>query len=214
MTQWFVDFDDTLVVGPVTWALSTVLPNLIRDNALPYDTAQFDAVLLRAQEQSANGSSELEILDTMFRELGWPHHLQDELVRITFKEYVPAPFDDTLEFLKRMGGVYVLSNNNHAPEIAQQLGLAPYITRYFTPKLCDVPHGKPQPDLWSAVKATVGTAGAVLVGDDPWSDGAFSDACGIDCLLVDRLDRFESLKYRRVRSLLAIPAASGNAAPE
>ncbi len=213
MTQWFFDFDDTLVIGPVTWALSTVLPTLIRDNALPYDAAQFDTVLLRAQEQAANGSSEMEVLNTMFRELGWPQHLQDELVRITFNEYIPILFDDTLAFLQRMGSIYVLSNNNHAPEIAQQLGLAPYIARYFTPKLCDVEHGKPQPDLWSVVSAAVETDNAVLVGDDPWSDGAFSDACGIDCLLVDRLDRFGSLKYRRVSSLLTIPTASGNAAP-
>jgi FMN phosphatase YigB (HAD superfamily) len=212
--QWFIDFDDTLVIGPVTWAISTVLPALIRDNTLPYDPAQFDAVLLRAQAQAANGSSEMEILDAMFTALDWPHHLQDELVRITFSEYTPALFDDSLIFLKRMGGVYLLSNNNYAPEIAQQLGISPYIKRYFTPKLCSVKRGKPQIDLWSAVSAAVDTTDAVLVGDDPWSDGAFSDACGIDCLLVDRLDRFGWLKYRRVRSLLAIPDASGNAVPE
>ena len=42
--NWFLDFDDTLALGPITWAIQTVLPELIRANALPYDAAKLDGL--------------------------------------------------------------------------------------------------------------------------------------------------------------------------
>jgi FMN phosphatase YigB (HAD superfamily) len=215
MTQWFLDFDETLVVGPVTWALQTVLPTMIRENALPNDQVKLDSALLIGQEQAARGMGDMEILDVLFSEMGWPHGLKQNLITEVFERYTPSLFADTLPCLERIGGIYVLSNNNHAPQIAQHLGMTPYIKGFFTPKLCGVTAGKPQRDLWDFVSASYDVESAILVGDDPWSDGAFADACGIDCILVDRLDRFGHLaRYKRVASLDAIPIANANAAPE
>jgi len=209
MTQWFLDFDDTLVVGPVTWALETVLPAMIRENNLSLDQAQLDASLLLGQEQAASGMGDMEILDVLFSEMGWPHSLKQQLITEVFDHYIPALFGDTLPFLQRMGSIYVLSNNNHAPDIAAHLGMTPYIKGFFTPKLCGVMVGKPDRALWDFVSDAYDVEGAILVGDDPWSDGTFADECGIDCILVDRLNRFAGMaQYRRVLSLAAIPDAS------
>jgi FMN phosphatase YigB (HAD superfamily) len=209
MTQWFMDFDETLVVGPVTWALETVLPAMIRENNLPLDQARLDAAVLVGQQQAASGMGDMAILDILFTEMNWPHSLQKQLISNVFDHYVPSMFDDTLAFLERIGGVYVLSNNDHAPDVAMQLGLMPYIKVFFTPKICGVKTGKPKRDIWDFIRAAQNVEGAILVGDDPWSDGAFADACGIDCIILDRRDRFAHLtQYRRVRSLAAIPDAS------
>jgi FMN phosphatase YigB (HAD superfamily) len=218
MTQWFLDLDETLVVGPVSYALETALPTMIRDNNLSLDQARLNAALLWGQEQVASGMGDMEILKVLFDEMGWPHHLKPQLASDVFDHYTPALFNDTLPFLERVGSIYVLSNNNHAPEIAAQLGITSYIAEFFTPKRCGVSSGKPHRDLWDFVRGSQNVEGALLVGDDPWADGMFANTCGIDCILVDRLDRFAHLsQYRRVRSLGAIPAilaASANDAPE
>ncbi len=215
MTQWFLDFDETLVVGPVTWALETVLPAMIRENALSFDQTQLDAAILRGQEHAASGMGDMAILDVLFSEMGWPSHLQKKLLTDVFDNYVPVMFDDTLPFLKQVGSIYVLSNNSRSPEIAAQLGMTPYISRFFTPKLCNVKRGKPERDLWDFVCATHDVSDVVLVGDDPWSDGAFTDTCGIDFIMLDRLDRFPHLtQYKRISSLASIPGASAVSAPE
>jgi len=215
MTQWFLDFDETLVIGPISYSFETALPRLIRDNNLSHDQARLDAALLLGQEQAASGMGDMEILQVLFDEMGWPHHLKQQLSRDVFEHYTPALFEDTLPFLERVGSIYVLSNNNRAPEIAAQLGITPYIKDFFTPKLCGVSVGKPQRDLWDFVSATYDVKDALLVGDDPWSDGVFASVCGIDCILVDRLDRFAHLtQYRRVRTLGAILPASAGGAPE
>ncbi len=205
MTQWFVDFDDTLVIGPVTWALETILPRLIAEHNLVSDPRHLDAALLRGQEQAAQGHGEMEILPILFDAMGWDHSLIEPLARDVFEHYIPALFPDTLPFLQRIGSVYVLSNNNHAPEIAAALGITPYVRKFFTPKRLGVVLGKPHRALWDALRKTCPVDNAVLVGDDPWSDGAFATACTIDCVIVDRLDRFGAVTTcRRVRSLAEI----------
>ena len=215
MTQWFLDFDETLVVGPITWAVQTVVPTMIRDNALPVEQKQLDAAVLRGQEQAAAGMGDMAILDLLFSEMGWPHDLQKQLLTDVFDHYTPTMYDDTLPFLRRVGSIYVLSNNNRSPEIAAQLGMTPYIKDFFTPKLCGTSRGKPERELWDFVSGSLDVEDAMLVGDDPWSDGSFADTCGIDYILLDRLDRFAHMtQYRRVASLAAIPSASAASAPE
>jgi FMN phosphatase YigB (HAD superfamily) len=120
---------------------------------------------------------------------------------------INLPFsDDTLDFLAWLSGlqdrVFILSNNDGAQKIAGMLGIAPYIEGYFTPGLCGVRQGKPHRALWDYVVSRHNIGSAVMVGDDPWSDGAFADVCGVPCFIVDRLDRFGDLeRYRRVTSL-------------
>ena len=67
MTQWFLDFDETLVVGPATWALESILPAMIREQSLPLNQARLDAAVLRGQEQAASGMGDMAILDILFR---------------------------------------------------------------------------------------------------------------------------------------------------
>ena len=192
----------------MTWALETVIPRMIAEHGLANDPRRLTAALLRGQEQAARGMGEMEILPRLFDELGWDHRLMKQLTRDVFEHYVPALFADTLPFLQGVGSIYVLSNNNHSPEIAAQLGIEPYVSAFFTPKRLGVKRGKPHRDLWDAVLRRYPVENAVLVGDDPWSDGAFATACEIDCCIVDRLDRFATLTpHRRVRSLLEIDLA-------
>ncbi len=193
------------MVGPITWALDSVLPRLIAEHGLESDPRRLDAALLRGQEQAARGQNDMEILPVLFDEMGWDHRLIEPLAREVFEHYTPSLFDDTLPFLERVGGVYVLSNNKHAPEIAADLGITPYVTEFFTPKLLGIERGKPHRELWDAVLKRVSVDNPLLVGDNPWLDEAFAAACGIECCLVDRLDRFAALtSCRRVRSLAEI----------
>jgi FMN phosphatase YigB (HAD superfamily) len=202
----FVDFDDTLVLGPITWAIETVLPDIVRENNLSSDPVKLQESLLKGQEEAANGADEAYLLNALFTSMGWPAHLQRDLAERTFERYVPHLFDDALPFLRRMQNrkqaVYVLSNNNHAAEIAQGLGMAGLLTGFFTPKSCGLERGKPYREIWDFVANRCETKDAMMIGDDPWSDGTFADTCGIACTIVDRLGRFDHLAhYRRVRSL-------------
>jgi FMN phosphatase YigB (HAD superfamily) len=215
MTTWFLDFDDTLAVGPITWALKDVVPELIRDNHLPYNAAQFEAAVLHAQEQSNTDAGDAAVIDDLFATLGWPDSLKAYLLKRTYDEYRPALFDDTVEFLdhltERSEALYVLSNNNHAADIAAMLGIQHYFKDIFTPKVCGGVRGKPQRAMWDylLVQGLAKSGEAVaLVGDDPWSDGAFADSCQLQCWIVDRMDRYKHLyaakPYRWVRSFREI----------
>jgi FMN phosphatase YigB (HAD superfamily) len=201
--QFFLDFDDTLVVGPVTWAIRNVFPQMIHDYDLPYSPALLETALLEGQRQASAGADDSALLDNLFGRLGWPDDLKGYLFNAVFDHYQPSLFDDTLPFLHRLAEhdlpVYVLSNNNYAPDIAQRLDIAPHITEFFTPKLCHVPRGKPHRDLWDSICADYPVKGAILVGDDPWSDGAFAEACGLLCYIVDRMDRFGTIPMVHAR---------------
>lgn len=198
---WLIDFDDTLAVGPNTWALTRVLPDIIDAHGLPFDEARFTGVSLRAQQLANETNNDEVILDEMFRQLGWPTDLKQELLTRMYKEYVPALYADTLPFLKQLAGqtVFIVSNNNHAPQIAHQLGIAGYVSDIFTPKRCDNARAKPRRDMWDYIVAQ-GLADerepGIVIGDDPWSEGAFADACGFDCWIIDRLNRYASLRPR------------------
>lgn len=201
--NWILDFDDTLAVGPTTWALTVILPEIVAANNLPFDQLRFTEATLRAQEIAGETSDDQAILDEMFRELDWPTHLKQDLVARMYKEYQPGLYDDTLRFLQRLKDAghtaLVISNNNYAPHIAQQLGIDQYVAEIFTPKVCGGLRTKPERDMWDYVVAQ-GLVNAdvpvIVVGDDPWSEGAFADNVGQSCWILDRMGRYSSLHAR------------------
>jgi HAD superfamily hydrolase (TIGR01549 family) len=210
--HWLLDFDDTLVLGPNTWAFQEVLPDLIRSNKLPYDKALFDEVTLKAQQKANEDISEEELLNELFATLQWPDELKSELVHRIYNGYEPHLFDDVIPFLEQIQAtghqIYLITNNNYAPQIAENIGIKAYFSAIVTPKQSGVRH-KPHPDMWNVIQSEYKIEGeTIMVGDDPWSDGIFAQQAGIPCWIVDRLARYtslhEELPYRWVRSLSEI----------
>jgi FMN phosphatase YigB (HAD superfamily) len=205
------------VVGPVTWALNHVFPKMIREHQLPFDEGKFAEAILTAQQHSNEEMGEMAVVDGLFQTMGWPNTLKKPLVQEVFDNYKPSLFEDTVPFLERMTAngntVYILSNNNYAPHIAEQLGIAQHFAGIFTPKSCGGVRGKPQRAMWDHLLAQriVGdhpTDLIGMVGDDPWSDGTFSERCNIPCWIVDRMGRFARLRaekpYRWAASLAEV----------
>lgn len=195
--HWLLDFDDTLVLGPNTWAFQEVLPELIRSNNLPYDKALFDDVTLKAQQQANEDVSEEELLDSLFKTLNWPDKLKSELIHRIYNGYQPHLFEDTNPFLdklrKRDDSIYLVTNNNYAPQIAENLGILNYFDAVITPKQAGV-RAKPQRDMWDVLQDKYALEGdIIMVGDDPWADGSFAQNIGISCWILDRLGRYGSL---------------------
>ena len=215
---WLIDFDDTLASGPVTWGYRRALPKLIRTHRLPLDSEALAGALLVAQEQS-NGPVDLgAIVDAFFDRMGWPAHLRDTLLQDVQDNYAPELFDDAPGFmdqLRRAGQtVFILSNNPRTPAHAAQLGLSEQVAAVITPHMLPGAGPKPERSLWDGLARRfpqVADEGAVVVGDDPWSDVAFAQACALPVWLVDRDDRFGGLdlgaEARRVRSLADISLA-------
>src|SRR3954468_23110680 len=85
--HWFIDFDDTLAVGPITWALTHVFPRMVQDNHLPYDPDDFTLAVLHAQQKANENESEESILDELFDRLGWPSELKQQLVHDIYNGY-------------------------------------------------------------------------------------------------------------------------------
>src|SRR5260221_8473514 len=100
--NWFIDFDDTLVLGPNTWAIQTVLPELIEQNNLPRNPERLSSLILQSQQEGANGAKDTDLLDNLFRAMGWPDALKANLIERIFDRYKPILFEDTLPFLRRM----------------------------------------------------------------------------------------------------------------
>lgn len=210
---WLIDFDDTLAIGPNTWALTRILPDIIQAHGLPYDDSRFTEISLRAQQRANETNNDEAVLDEMFQQLGLPSSLKEELLTRMYREYVPALYDDTMPFLKQLAGqpVFIISNNDYTPQAAQQLGVTDYVSDILTPKRCDNARAKPQRDMWEYVVAQ-GLADesepGVVIGDDPWSEGPFAEVCGFDCWIIDRLNRYASLRslypYHWGQSLLEI----------
>jgi FMN phosphatase YigB (HAD superfamily) len=108
----------------------------------------------------------------------------------------------------------VISNNNRCPRIAAELGIAEYIEAFFTPRMHPGYRPKPDRSLFDAARLSatdIGPATAVMVGDDPWSDGALAGLVGLQCWLVDRRSRYDALALPshviRVPSLQHVLAA-------
>src|SRR5437016_681753 len=136
--NWFIDFDDTLALGPNTWAIQTVLPELIEQNDLAHNPERLSSVILQSQKEGANGAKDTDLLDNLFRAMNWPDALKANLIERVFDQYKPVLFEDTLPFLERMKArkqsLNILSNNTHAPQITEMLGLSAYFDHIFTPK--------------------------------------------------------------------------------
>ena len=210
--NWILDFDDTLVMGPNTWAFETVLPDLIATHGLPYDAALFETVTLRAQQGANEDIPEEALLNFVFESLGWPASLKKELINRVFAGYQAHLFDDARPFLDQLmktgHTVYLVTNNDHAVNWVQHLGLQPYFRAIISPKASQS-RAKPHRDMWDVLNASYALSGDVaMVGDDPWSDGSFAQKAGIPCWILDRLGRYESLHeslpHRWVQSLSEI----------
>ena len=113
--HWIIDFDDTLAIGPNTWAFEVVLPELIKKYELPYQKERFDAVMVEAQKRSAKEADESKLLAYIFSELQWRNDIGDELIDRVFNDYTPDLFPDSLDFLKHLHEtsekLYLVSNN-------------------------------------------------------------------------------------------------------
>ncbi len=209
--HWFIDFDDTLSIGPMTWAFNHVIPNMIREYGLPYEPDLFMEATLRAQQEANQDLGDMVVMDNFLSAVRWPSSVKQPLLDAVFEGYKPALFDDALPLLERLRAevqpIYVLSNNNHAPLLIEQFGVAPYFVGVFTPKLCGGLAGKPQREMLDYVLARhpIPAGEMAIVGDDPWSDGSFAETCGIHCWLLDRLDRYARIypdkPYHWIRSL-------------
>lgn len=213
---WFLDFDDTLATGATTWGIRHALPRLIEEHRLMYDAEALRQAVLVAQEKANVILDPRPIVGELFDSMGWPRSLLAQLIENVQTAYRPELFADALPFLQRLQfhqqAVYIISNNPTAPQVAQHLGIMPYIRQVYTPKSCPGTQPKPDRSLWEYVLASnsdVRQFQAVIVGDDPWSDGAFASACGLPYWIVDRDERFTGVDGKitanRVKSLLDIP---------
>lgn len=200
ITNWFIDFDDTLATGPTTWGLESALPKLIREHNLPFNQAQYDADVLIAQERTNREPDLQPILNDLFDSQQWPRELQLNLLSDIQRNYRPSLFPDAIEFLQTLQlkrkRVFILSNNPTAPDLAKPFGLDRFIEGYFTPKLCPGCLPKPDVSMWSCIThfdADVSVTNSAVIGDDPWSDAAFAQQCGLAYWIVDRKARFSNV---------------------
>lgn len=214
--NWFIDFDETLATGSISWAFEWAFPKLIRKHRLPTDDALLAQAVLTAQERSSANYAPQVILHELFETMGWDPSLEAELFNDILTNYRPQLFDDALPFLTRLKAlnrrVFVVSNNRLSLKFVKLLEIEEHITAIYTPEKYPGAQPKPHRSLWDCVLATetdVDERNSVVVGDDPWSDGAFADSCGLPCWIVDRAGRFSALysqrPYRWVRSLQDIP---------
>lgn len=203
---WLLDFDDTLASGVVTWGLEYAVPKMAETLGLPVDAERFARASVTAIEQSNQTTDLQRVMDQFLRTMRWA--LTPEQKRRLFADvqsgYQPALFPDTLPFLERLREgrqhVFVLSNNPRALDFCRLLGLEAFFEGIFTPHLfADCPP-KPHRALLDRVMEqhpSLDLTAACVVGDDPWSDGAFAEACGLPCWIVDRKQRFTALRHQR-----------------
>jgi len=209
---WLLDLDDTLQVGLFSWAAVNVFPEIIEQTGVKPERTTFEAAYARAQEiYSAGGSNEV-VGDEFFRLLGWPAAFTSVMLKRFANDYKPALFDDTLTFLDwtkaRGDQLYLTTNNKWAQHVCKSLGITAYFADILLPD-DDMIHSKPAPDMWNQLKARTGLteeSGVVLVGNELTTDGVFAQNCGLDCIIVDRYDRFADMPEHcfRVTSLADI----------
>lgn len=209
---WILDFDETLVKGWDDLAMNVVIPEFIRENNLNDDMKQLNQAIIKAQENNITNNDVLSLLKDIFQEMNWPDKLIKPFLGKIQSQYKPTLFEDALPFLRNLQAnnktVYILSNNPDSTKRADNLGVLPYIEAVLTPDTLPGSPRKPDAKVWDALVAIyphLNKENVTIVGDDPWSEGIFADACDITCWIVDRYERYHTLRdaksYRWVHSL-------------
>ncbi|MFN8379851.1 MAG: HAD hydrolase-like protein [Anaerolineae bacterium] len=212
LQHWFIDFDETLATGSLTWAQETAFPKLIKQYGLNDDPVLLDRALMVAQEESTRDHDPRRILDELFVTMQWPLDLASVLLTDIYTNYQPRVFDDALSLLERLQKAgrraFVVSNNPVSGKFVTALGLGDRIETVFTPRTFKDIRPKPYRDVWDLITGMhpeITADNSVIVGDDPWADGEFAQNCGVRCYLVDRTGRFaqhtERFTFEWVRSL-------------
>ena len=213
---WLVDFDETLASSSITWALRDAIPKFIREQQLTYDEKILAATMLTMQERASQSNDVDALLREFFELMNWPLGAQRQLLDDLLSNYRPTLFDDAIAFLERLKSanqrVFIVSNNMRTPEHFEVMGLSDYAKRIFTPNLFPGTKPKPDPGLWERITVEVENIdpqSTIVIGDDPWSDGKFAEACKLSCWIVDRMNRFTAIRsqtpYFWVSSLADIP---------
>jgi FMN phosphatase YigB (HAD superfamily) len=213
---WLLDFDETLASGNITYAMQVAFPKFIREHNLKADPERLRRVVLDVQERSSKDIDPAPLLKALFEGMEWDPALSQALFDALWADMKPELFPDTLPFLERLRArgkrVLIVSNNRRTPEQVELLSLSSLVDGVFTPTLIPNTLPKPHRSLWDYVVTQhidLTPEAAVMVGDDPWSDGAFAEACGLPCWIVDRGSRFGEMRaqspYQWVASLTDIP---------
>src|SRR5215468_5722105 len=117
--HWFIDFDDTLAVGPMTWAFANVIPAMVRKYRLPYYAPTFNKAALRAQKRGNENVDEMLLVQELFSTMEWPPSLVEKFLYDVYNGYHLTLFDDALPFLERLKdaghSLFVISNSNKTP---------------------------------------------------------------------------------------------------
>jgi FMN phosphatase YigB (HAD superfamily) len=214
---WLLDLDDTLQVGPLSWASLYVFPDIIAQTGIKPEKAVFEAAFARAHQLYNAGHTNDAMSDDFFRQIGWSPDLRTGVLERFASEYKPALFDDTRRFLDwttlRGDKLYMTANNKWARAICGSLGISDYFAAILTPADLNVAR-KPDAAMWEHLKTQHGLTGGadtVVVGNELIFDSAFAKNCGLECIIVDRFDRFEDMPegHFRVTSLDDIIAQVG-----
>ncbi|MBL8130310.1 MAG: HAD family hydrolase [Anaerolineae bacterium] len=213
--NWILDFDDTLAVGPMTWAIETLLPEFMQAHKLTIDPALRGSAILRAQAFAARDDANIaQLIDGFVAEVGWKDAevLKADLQSRVESGFTYRLFDDALPFLQQLAQmgrrVLIMSNNSRAPQLAVELDITYYVQRVLTPDLCFGCSRKPDRSMFDYVRNLepgLQIDNTIVVGDDPWSEAAFATNCGLPCIILDRRERYKNLPLpantRRIRSL-------------
>lgn len=213
---WLIDFDETLASSGLTWAFQYAFPKFIRENQLQFDTQQLEAVIMNLQQRSNQNPDPAPLMRELFETMGWPSHLQERLAADLWSNYLPELFPDAVPFLERLRArqdrIFVVSNSPRTPDQITRLGLDTYVQQVFTPHICPDTKPKPHRSLWEYIVAReidLHPEHVTVVGDDPWADGGFAEGCGLQCWIIDRMNRFASMRgekpFRWAQSLEEIP---------
>lgn len=213
---WLLDFDETLATGNISYAMQYAFPKFMREHNLKPEPERLQQVLLDVQKRASQVFEPMPLIEVLVEGMGWSPELVQPLFEAVWVVMTPELFPDVLPFLERLQArgkrVLIVSNSARTPEQIAVLELMPLLNGVFTPKTSPNTLPKPHRSLWDYVMTQhidLTPETAVMVGDDPWSDGAFADACGLPCWIVDRTNRYEKIReqtsYRWVRSLAEIP---------